>query len=146
MTCGCDVSVPVDEATQVATRLPFSVGWSVSRSLSDLRTDNIVCFAAGNLSETTCGLRPVEALQKSDLINTLEDRPQEIRWIGGAKVKCIGPHAPISIKRGAIPGPVRPVFFACGLKKVNCEAGALVSSGNEIRMRRAVIGPCHRLG
>ena len=114
MTCCRDVPVPVDDAMQAATRLPFSVGWSVSRSLSDLRTDNIVCFAAGTLNETTCGLRPVEALQKSDLVNTLEDRPQEIRWIGGAKVKCIGPHAPISIKRGAIAGRVRPVFLPAG--------------------------------
>jgi hypothetical protein len=82
-----------------------------SSSLNDLTTDKIVCFAAGTLIETPGGLRTVETLQKGDLVNTLEDGPQAIRWIGGAKVRGVGANAPVCIKRGGI-GNLRDLWVS----------------------------------
>lgn len=42
----------------------------------------IPCFTAGTLVETPSGPRPVESLQPGDLVVTLDDGPQPVRWVG----------------------------------------------------------------
>lgn len=42
----------------------------------------IPCFTAGTLIETPDGPRRVESLQPGDLVLTLDDGPQPVRWIG----------------------------------------------------------------
>jgi hypothetical protein len=61
-----------------------------------------VCFACGTLIETPYGLLPVEALRKGGLVNTLDNGPQPIRWIGSMRVDGSGSNAPICISRGAL--------------------------------------------
>jgi len=69
--------------------------------------EEIVCFAAGTLIATPCGERPVETLAVGDLVSTLDDGPQAIRWIGtrtlSARVLVECPNLrPIRISAGAI--------------------------------------------
>lgn len=45
----------------------------------------IPCFTAGTLIETPDGPRRVESLQPGDLILTLDEGPQPVRWIGQRK-------------------------------------------------------------
>jgi Ca2+-binding RTX toxin-like protein len=46
----------------------------------------IPCFTSGTLIETPSGPRPVEGLQPGDLVMTLDDGPQPVRWIGQRKL------------------------------------------------------------
>lgn len=82
-----------------------------SSSLNLFVEDNIVCFVFGTLIETPGGLQPIEALQEGDLVNTLDNGPQAIRWIGGATVAGVGAKAPVRIKRGAI-GNLRDLWVS----------------------------------
>ncbi|MEL6914745.1 MAG: Hint domain-containing protein [Pseudomonadota bacterium] len=67
-----------------------------------------ICFDAGSLIRTPGGHRPVETLQVGDLVETLDDGPQPIRWIGSRRVFGIGPMAPVEIAAGAL-GNTAPV-------------------------------------
>jgi serralysin len=42
----------------------------------------IPCFTAGTLIETPTGPRPVESIRPGDLVTTLDDGPQIVRWVG----------------------------------------------------------------
>lgn len=55
------------------------------------------CFAAGTFIETPYGEVPVECLSVGDMVETLDNGPQPIRWIGGRKVRAEGRLAPIQI-------------------------------------------------
>lgn len=46
----------------------------------------IPCFTAGTLIETPEGPKRVESLQPGDLVLTLDDGPQPVRWIGQRKL------------------------------------------------------------
>jgi hypothetical protein len=69
---------------------------------SDLNLLLVVCFTKGTLIETPQGPRYVETLQAGDLVNTLDDGPQPIRWLGSRTVAGTGPNAPVRIKAGAL--------------------------------------------
>jgi len=58
------------------------------------------CFTVGTLIRTPAGEVPVEDLQPGDLVDTLDDGPQPLRWIGQRTVPAIGPMAPIRIRAG----------------------------------------------
>ncbi|WP_417726936.1 Hint domain-containing protein [Roseovarius sp.] len=79
---------------------------SFSSALNILTENNIVCFAEGTLIETPMGPQPVETLREGDLVNTLDDGPQPVRWIGAQSIVGTGANAPIRIMRGAL-GNVR---------------------------------------
>lgn len=66
----------------------------------------VVCFSKGTLIETPDGPRYVETLRMGDLVNTLDDGPQPIRWIGTHRTPGTGPNAPVRINAGAL-GNVR---------------------------------------
>ncbi|MHC0053196.1 Hint domain-containing protein [Actibacterium sp. D379-3] len=61
-----------------------------------------ICVARGTLIETPDGPRRVECLAAGDLVNTLDDGPQVIRWIGSRRVPGRGALAPIRIRAGAL--------------------------------------------
>ncbi|QJF52013.1 Hint domain-containing protein [Roseobacter ponti] len=62
----------------------------------------VVCFAAGTLIETPDGPRYIETLTEGDLVNTLDDGPQPVRWIGKQRMPGTGPNAPVHIRAGAL--------------------------------------------
>ncbi|MDT8326860.1 MAG: Hint domain-containing protein [Roseovarius sp.] len=82
-----------------------------SKDLNILAENLIVCFAAGTLIETATGPQAVETLRCGDMVNTLDDGPQPIRWIGGTTVSGVGANAPVLIRRGAI-GNLRDLFVS----------------------------------
>ncbi len=61
---------------------------------------SLPCFVAGTLIRTPEGERPVESLRPGDLVETHDDGPQPLRWIGSRKVPARGKFAPIHIKAG----------------------------------------------
>ena len=61
-----------------------------------------VCFVRGTLIETPDGPRFIESLRPGDLVTTLDDGPQPIRWIGHRKIDGTGDHAPILFRPGAL--------------------------------------------
>ncbi|KIN64553.1 Type I secretion target repeat protein [Sulfitobacter noctilucicola] len=74
----------------------------------DLNDLLFVCFTRGTLIETPSGPRYIESLKEGDLVNTLDDGPQQIRWIAGRKVAGTGNNAPVHIAAGAL-GNIRPM-------------------------------------
>ena len=71
----------------------------------------VVCFASGTLIETPDGPRYVENLAVGDLVNTLDEGPQPIRWIGTRKIPGTGRNAPVRIKPGAL-GNLRTLYVS----------------------------------
>lgn len=72
----------------------------------------ILCFAAGTLVDTPDGARPVEALRPGDLVLTLDDGPQPLRWVGRRRLGLADLLAepslvPVEIGPGAL-GPGLP--------------------------------------
>ncbi|MGD1926333.1 MAG: Hint domain-containing protein [Paracoccaceae bacterium] len=64
-----------------------------------------VCFMAGTRIRTPNGDREVEHLSVGDLVETLDEGPQKIRWIGTQLITFKGrlsKHKPIQIKQGAL--------------------------------------------
>lgn len=61
---------------------------------------SIPCFVAGTLIRTPEGERAVEDLRPGDLVETQDDGPQPLRWIGSRRVDAVGAMAPIRIKAG----------------------------------------------
>lgn len=72
----------------------------------------LICVARGTLIETPCGPVPVETLAAGDLVTTLDQPPQPVRWIGSRQVSSAELRTdpalfPVRIKQGAL-GPQRP--------------------------------------
>lgn len=79
---------------------------------SELNILTVICFARGTLIETPEGPRAIETLDEGDLVTTLDDGAQPIRWIGRMRVSGRSPeHAPVRIRRGAI-GNVRDLWVS----------------------------------
>lgn len=73
------------------------VGNSYAGLTGTRQTSNFaVCFTNGTMIATPTGERPVETLKVGDLVETLDNGPQEIRWIGGRTVPAVGPMKPIT--------------------------------------------------
>jgi hypothetical protein len=69
-------------------------------SFSEIET--IICFTKGTAIQTPSGERRIETLKAGDLVLTLDNGPQPIRWIGRRTVRATGNLAPIRFARGAI--------------------------------------------
>jgi hypothetical protein len=59
------------------------------------------CFVAGTRIETARGAIPVEQVQVGDLVMTLDDGPQPVRWHGARQVPSMGALAAVRIPAGA---------------------------------------------
>ena len=71
----------------------------------------VVCFAKGTLIETENGPLPIEVLRAGDLVRTLDNGLQEIRWIGSTTVRGTGGNTPIKFRAGAL-GNVRDLLVS----------------------------------
>ena len=60
------------------------------------------CFTPGTMIETADGLRDVVELVSGDLVMTLDDGAQPLRWVGHTTVAAVGRCAPIRISAGAL--------------------------------------------
>lgn len=77
---------------------------SAARSIDDTQ---IVCFAGGTKIATPRGEVDVADLRKGDLVQTMDNGFQPIRWIDGRRVAAKGTLAPVRIQQGAL-GPNMP--------------------------------------
>ncbi|WP_171133232.1 MULTISPECIES: Hint domain-containing protein [unclassified Ruegeria] len=94
-----------------STFAPFSPGASGGtatlpngRTFTYVNIENveIACFTAGTLIRTPEGERPIEELEVGDLVETLDNGAQPVRWIGKRSVDGQGKHAPIRFEPGSI--------------------------------------------
>lgn len=60
----------------------------------------IPCFVRGTLIRTTDGDKRVEDLRPGDRVDTRDNGPQPIRWIGSRMVAASGRFAPVAIEAG----------------------------------------------
>ncbi len=76
----------------------------VGVSDQDLTEDNtaVACFTQGTLIETPQGPRAIEDIAPGDLVLTLDNGPQPVRWAGQRRVDGRGAFAPIRFEAGAI--------------------------------------------
>lgn len=69
----------------------------------------VICFSSGTLLRTPDGPKRVEDLAEGDRVQTKDDGPQEILWIGsrrmsGARLHAMPELRPVRIRTGAIDG------------------------------------------
>ena len=69
------------------------------------------CFTPGTLIDTPSGLKRIETLRTGDLVLTLDDGPQPIRYIADETFDASAEHAPIRFAKGAI-GNDRPLLVS----------------------------------
>lgn len=84
----------------------------------------VPCFTAGTLIETRDGPRPVEDIRAGDLVRTLDQGLQMVRWAGGRRL-----------------GPA-DLVLAPKMRPVRIRAGAL---GCGLPVRDLVVSPQHRV-
>ena len=84
------------------------VGNGFSGLTASRQTSNFaVCFTQGTQIETPQGERAVETLVAGDLVETLDNGPQPIRWIGGRTVPAIMGMEPVFFEQNSL-GPNIP--------------------------------------
>lgn len=73
-------------------------------SAGDLTEDNtnVACFVAGTMIDTARGHVAIEALKPFDLVMTLDQGLQPVRWIGQRSVSARGTLAPVRFEVGAL--------------------------------------------
>lgn len=86
---------PTDPEAGAATLLEGTV-----LTLSQIET--IICFTSGTLIQTPLGERRIETLGAGDVVLTLDNGPQPIRWIGTKTVPASGVLAPVHFRSGVI--------------------------------------------
>ncbi|QQA42061.1 Hint domain-containing protein [Pelagovum pacificum] len=59
-----------------------------------------ICFARGTMIVTPTGERAIEDLSPGDLVMTLDEGPQPLRWVGAQEMPGTGMNAPIRIREG----------------------------------------------
>ncbi|MDO6591094.1 hypothetical protein DS901_15700 [Loktanella sp. D2R18] len=69
--------------------------------VGDLSGD-VVCFAHDTLIETDRGQVAVQDLRPSDLVQTMDNGFQPIRWVGSRTVAAVGKFAPIHISKDVL--------------------------------------------
>jgi len=69
------------------------------------------CFAAGTRIETDRGPRPIEEIEVGDLVQTVDNGLQPVRWHGRRSVDGMGTFAPIRFAPGAL-GNDRALFVS----------------------------------
>lgn len=65
-------------------------------------SDALICFTKGTGILTPLGERRIERLRPGDLVQTLDDGLQPIKWIGSHSVRAGGALAPVRFGRGVI--------------------------------------------
>ena len=101
LTNGTQVFTPTDgqvlqngtltSATGVTSQGPLDVG--------DLGPP---CFVVGTLIETERGMTPIQDIEVGDLVRTLDNGLQPVKWRGKRSVAALDKRAPIRFAKGAI--------------------------------------------
>lgn len=65
-------------------------------------TFDMICFTRGARILTPAGERGIEDLRPGDLVETLDNGPQPIRWIGSSRRAAQGDLAPVLIRAGVL--------------------------------------------
>lgn len=65
-------------------------------------SDALICFTKGTGILTPVGERRIESLRPGDLVQTLDDGLQPIKWVGAHTVRATGVLAPVRFGRGVI--------------------------------------------
>ncbi|WP_460274812.1 Hint domain-containing protein [Celeribacter sp. ULVN23_4] len=73
-----------------------------NNTFAEKEISGAVCLTRGTLIDTPEGPRFIETLKVGELVHTLDNGPQEIRWIGSRRVAAQGALTPIRIKAGAL--------------------------------------------
>ena len=88
----------VGDGDTESVNFTYTATSSTGQSDTGIVTVNSVpCFVAGTRIRTPHGDLPVETLRPGDVVNTRDDGPQPLRWIGCRDVMATGNHAPIRI-------------------------------------------------
>lgn len=71
---------------------------------SDLTQDNtnVACFVEGTMIDTPDGPKAIEDLELGDMVLTLDNGPQPVRWVGSRRVDGTDHFAPIRFEAGAM--------------------------------------------
>lgn len=88
-----------------------SSGGGATAATGFVTVNSIPCFVAGTLIRTVDGEVPVESLMPGDMVLTLDDGPQPLRWIGRRAVAAEGVFAPVRIRAGTF-GPHRTLLLS----------------------------------
>ncbi len=81
----------------------YANGFNTGYSLTGIRVDsNPLCFARGAMIACPDGPRAIENLQAGDLVLTMDNGAQPIRWIGRRTMAAIGKFAPVRIRAGVL--------------------------------------------
>ncbi len=62
----------------------------------------LACFVKGTRVDTPFGARAIETLNVGDYVNTVDDGPQQVRWIGQRTVSGLAHHAPVLFRKHAM--------------------------------------------
>jgi hypothetical protein len=104
LTLNADGTVTVTGDAQTETvNLTYTVANNGGTGVSAtgfVTINQIPCFTAGTLIRTPRGEVPVERLRAGDLVLTLDDGPQPLRWVGQQRVPARGAFAPVVIRAG----------------------------------------------
>jgi len=74
-------------------------------------SDLAICFAPGTQILTTKGYLPVQHLREGDRVETLDDGPQPLAWIGAQDMRGIMAFAPVRVGKGIL-GNSRPLLLS----------------------------------
>jgi hypothetical protein len=85
---------------------------SLDRPVGAEPSGRVICFTPGTRIRTPTGAVPVDALREGDLIQTKDNGPQEVQWVGsrrmtGARLFAMPGLRPVRIRAGAF-GIERP--------------------------------------
>lgn len=91
--------------------------------------DEVPCFLAGTLIETPRGSCRIEDLREGDMVMTLDNGAQPIRWIGSSTVCGLGSLAPVRIAAGWL-GNTRDLFVSPNHRVLLRSAAAELNCGH----------------
>ena len=89
---------PIESLTIIGTNIPPDGG--LTSLAANLPSDAFVCFLPGTLIRTPSGDWPIESLRRGDLVLTLDNGPQVVRWIGSRTISSTQKTAPVRIASG----------------------------------------------
>jgi len=107
---GTQVFSPIDGTTLHNATFVSSTWGATPASVTPTQMQP-TCFTPGTLITTPTGLRLIETLAVGDLVETMDNGAQPIRWIGRQRVRGVGEFAPIRFQPGAL-GNVRELLVS----------------------------------
>lgn len=103
LTLNADGTVTVSaNATTGTTVFSYSISDGTSTDVAYVTMTTAACFTVGTRIETPDGSVPIETLRPGDMVNTRDDGPQPLRWIGFSTRRAQGKDAPVVLRAGAL--------------------------------------------